>query len=136
MDKQIKDKLSSTEINKIEVDKAVKVSDMEFKEKKLQNIPEKVKKQQSHLYWAINSICYDILPYRSSALKDFENSFASLVTKNKGTLLTCVKQKVIQKEIEKLPQGSRSNVRIKRNFASRFVDTGKCDHTGEYTIFG
>jgi hypothetical protein len=25
---------------------------------------------------------------------------------------------------------------IKRGAALRFKDTGKCDHTGEYTIFG
>lgn len=51
-------------------------------------------------------------------------------------MLGCVKNKVIQKEIERLPTGGRETIRIKRNAASRFVDTGKCDHNGQYTIFG
>jgi hypothetical protein len=51
-------------------------------------------------------------------------------------MLPSVKNKVIQKEIERLPQGSRETVKIKRGAASRFADTGKCDHTGQYTIFG
>lgn len=136
LDKQVKSKISETEINKLDLDKSIKISEMEFKDKDFKKVPEKVKKQQANLYWAINVTCYDILPYRSSALKDLENSFASLVTLNKGTLLTCVKAKVIQREIDRLSQGSKCTIKIKRNAAARFIDTGKCDHTGEYTIFG
>lgn len=76
---------------------------MEFKDEKLQKMAEKVKKQQLALYWALNVNCFEILPYRLSALRNFENSFASLVTANKITLLPCVKTKVIEMEIKKLP---------------------------------
>lgn len=76
------------------------------------------------------------MPYRSGVLRKYENSFADLVARNKDTLLNCVKTKVIQKEIDRLPTGSRGTITIKRNFAARFKDTGKVDHTGEYTIFG
>lgn len=120
----------------MEADKILKIGEMEFKDKDFKKVPEKVKKQQALLYWAINCTCYDILPYRSSALKDFENSFASLVNLNKGTLLSCVKTKVIQREIERLSTGSKCTIKIKRGAAARFIDTGKVDHTGEYTIFG
>lgn len=51
-------------------------------------------------------------------------------------MLPCVKNKIIQKEIDRLPRGSRHTIKIKRNAASRFVDSGKCDHNGQYTIFG
>lgn len=95
LDKQVKSKLSSEDLDKIELDKVLKVSEMEFEDKNLKKLAEKIKKQQLALYWALNVNCYNILPYRSGALKDFDNSFAQLVAKNKSTLLTSIKSKVI-----------------------------------------
>jgi hypothetical protein len=47
-----------------------------------------------------------------------------------------MKNKFIEQEIGKLPTGSRGTVRIKRQQAMAFRDTGKCDFNGEHTIFG
>lgn len=135
LDKQLKSKMSD-DISRIEVEKSVKFNEMEFENKDLKKVPEKIKKQQSCLYWALNTTCYDVLPYRSGALRNLEDSFAQLVAGNKTTLLSCVKAKVIQKEIERLSTGSRMTIRIRRGPAARFIDSGKCDHTAEYTIFG
>ena len=63
-------------------------------------------------------------------------SVFELVQATKGSLLKSTKNKFIDDEIAKLPTGSESHVTIKRGFALRFKDSGKCDHTGEYTIFG
>lgn len=90
---------------------------MEFEDKDLKKMSEKVKKQQCALYWALNQTSYSILPYRSGALRNLENSFASLLANNKTTLLGCVKNKVIQKEIDKLPTGSKETIKLKRLLA-------------------
>lgn len=44
MDKQLKSKMSSTNIENIEIDKNVKFNEMEFKDKSLKKVPEKIKK--------------------------------------------------------------------------------------------
>lgn len=136
MDKQLAPKLGETDISGIDLDKHLKISEMTFQDKALKKLPEKIKKQRAALYWAFNTKCFEVLPYRSGTLRKLDNSFAALVAQAKGSLLGCTKNKVIQKEIERLPTGSRRTVTIKRNAASRFKDSGKCDHTGEYTIFG
>lgn len=48
------------------------------------------------------------------------------------------KTKIIQKAIEKLPTESSCSrsIRIKRHPAATFKESGKCDHSGKYTIFG
>jgi hypothetical protein len=48
---------------------------MEFKNNDLKKLSEKIKKQQANLYWSLNVILYNILPYRSSTLKKMENSY-------------------------------------------------------------
>lgn len=54
----------------------------------------------------------------------------------KASLFTSTKTKYIQQSIERLPSGGQNYVEIKRGAAMRFKDEGKCDHTGEFTIFG
>lgn len=51
-------------------------------------------------------------------------------------MLGSIKTKYVDDQISRLPSGSQGTVKIKRAYAQRFADSGKCDHTGEYTIFG
>jgi hypothetical protein len=79
MDKQLKPKLSDTEIADIDIEKTLKINDMEFNDKDLKKLSDKVKKQQSSLYWALNETCFEVLIFRSGELRQYENSFADLV---------------------------------------------------------
>lgn len=84
----------------------------------------------------LNTYFFKILPYNSSLMKGVPGSVFDLVQATKSSLLKSTKNKFIDDEIAKLPTGDTSSVSIKRGAAMRFKDTGKCDHTGEFTIFG
>jgi hypothetical protein len=53
-------------------------------------------------------------------------------------ILTAVKMKFVDTAIESLPERTcgRERITIKRHVAHHFNDSGKIDHTGEFTIFG
>lgn len=128
--------LGDRAIADVTVDKDLKISELEFKEKGLQRLSEKVKKQKASLFWMLNQHFYKVLPYRSAMLQEMPGSVVQIVMQIKGSLFGSMKNKYIDGEIAKLPQGTRKTIRIKRQTAQRFIDTGKCDHTGEFTIFG
>lgn len=51
-------------------------------------------------------------------------------------ILGAVKMNFVDRAIDKLPTGSEKRFEINRNEALRFEESGKVDHTGEFTIFG
>ena len=117
-------------------EKDVKMSELEFKDKGLKKLSDKTKKQKAVLYWMLNSYFFDLLPYSTKCLRGIPNSVIELIQSTKSCLFTSMKNKCIQTQIEQLPTGSSGDVTIKRGAALRFRDEGKCDHTGEFTIFG
>jgi len=76
------------------------------------------------------------LPYNSNQLSKIPGSVLQLVQIVKSSLLGSMKTKFINDEIKALSRGSRGHLKIMRLKAQRFKDKGKCDHTGEYTMFG
>jgi len=120
----------------VNFEKDLKVGELEFKEKALKRMSERVKKQKASLFWMLNTYFFKILPYNSTLLRGVPGSVFDLVQATKSSLLASTKNKFIDREIAKLPTGNRTDVSIKRGAALRFRDTGKCDHTGEFTIFG
>jgi hypothetical protein len=84
----------------------------------------------------LNKYFFKILPYSSRLLKDIPGSAYAAVQATKASLLGSMKNKFIEEEIGKLPKGSKGTVRVARQSAQIFKDTGKCDQTGEFTIFG
>lgn len=51
-------------------------------------------------------------------------------------VLTSVKMKFVDDSISKLPNGEKQSLSCKRIAATRFEESGKVDHTAEFTIFG
>ena len=98
----------------ISMDKDVKVAEIEFSDKGLQNLSERAKKQRACLYWMLNKYFFKILPYSCRLLKDVPGSAYAAVQGTKASLLGSMKTKFIEQEIEKLPTGSRGTVKIKR----------------------
>lgn len=84
----------------------------------------------------LNKYFFKILPYSSRLLRDIPGSAYAAVQATKASLLGSMKTKFIEEEIEKLPRGSKGTVRVARAAAMAFRETGKCDQTGEFTIFG
>lgn len=113
-----------------------KVSDVEFKTEELQGYSDKVKMHIAKLYWRLSVSLYKAVSYRSGALAGVDGSFAKLIQDQRHLVLPSFKSKIIDQQISNLPTASRGSIKIKRNPAKEFADSGKCDHTGEYTIFG
>jgi hypothetical protein len=84
----------------------------------------------------LNFHFYKILPYCTSKTKKIEGSSFDLLDKLKTSLLSSIKMKYVNQQIQKLPSNGQGTAQIKRHAAARFIETGKCDHTGEFTIFG
>ena len=84
----------------------------------------------------LNKNFFNILPFCPRALKGIKGSGFGLIETLKSSLLKSIKGKFVQSQIEKLPNGSEGSATIKRHAANRFTSEGKCDHTGEFTIFG
>jgi hypothetical protein len=120
----------------VNFEKDLKVGELEFRDKGLKRMSERAKRQKASLFWMLNTYFFKILPYNSTLLRGIPGSVFDLVQATKGSLLASTKNKFIDREIAKLPTGNRTDVSIKRGAALRFKDTGKCDHTGEFTIFG
>lgn len=76
------------------------------------------------------------MPFSSQNLQRMPGSVAQLILQNKANLFASMKNKKIDLEIEKLPKAERERMDISRLKASTYRDTGKVDHTGEFTLFG
>lgn len=63
-------------------------------------------------------------------------SAANIFSQVKHLILGAVKMNFVDRAIDKLPTGSEKRFEINRNEALRFEESGKVDHTGEFTIFG
>jgi hypothetical protein len=131
------------EIKAIEVDKDFNVAEMKFKGEKLKKTSEHVKKQRVKLLWGFNKMfvamnCYlvsdPVKPFRGMKTENF--SAANLFSEVKAMVLTTVKMKFVNSAIASLPCGSRENISLNRLEAATWRESGKVDHTGEYTIFG
>lgn len=71
-------------------------------------------------------------------VQQIDGSITNSILKLKRLVMLSFKTKIIQKAIEKLPTESSCSrsIKIKRHPAKAFIDSGKCDHNGKYTIFG
>lgn len=136
VDAKLSSIISDKKMEDVNFEKDLKVGELEFKDKGLKKLSERAKKQKAALFWMLNTYFFKILPYNSSLLKGVQGSVFELVQATKSSLLKSTKNKFIDDEIAKLPTGDRSSATVKRGAALRFKDTGKCDHTGEFTIFG
>lgn len=109
--------LGERSMSEINIDKDLKITELEFKDKGLKKLGDKVKKQKASLYWMLNTYFYDILPYRSALLQGTPGSVVQIVMSIKGSLFASMKNKYIDGEIERLPHGQRKTIRIKRQTA-------------------
>lgn len=115
---------------------------MKFQNKKLQKVPEKVKRQRIKIYWEFNQSFVQMAPYLvQRPPKPIAGQKSKLLTAAqmfkdvKQMILTAVKMKFVDQAISKLPTGNQESIIIKRNAAMRFEETGKVDHEGKYTVF-
>jgi hypothetical protein len=134
-------------INDVNFEKELKMSELKFQErtrtdeeqkllKGLKKLPEKIKKQKACLYWMLNTFFFKLLPYVTKDTRGIPGTAYELVNSARTSLLSSMKSKYVKEQIEKLPEGSSLGVTIKRAAAQRFADQGKCDHNGEFMIFG
>lgn len=144
MDKQLK--VLEGEIELKGFDKFI-VKDMTFKEEKdegkLFKISNIVKEKRVNLIWHYNYFFCKLQKYLlSKPSKGFkgqkvENTSATnIFNQVKHLILGSVKMNFVDKAIEKLSCGSQTSVNIDRNDALRFEESGRIDHSGEYTVFG
>lgn len=144
MDKQLKEFSGDIELSGID---KFKVKDMTFKEEKddgkLFKVSTQVKEKRINLIWHYNYFFCRLQKYLvTKSNKGFkgqkvENTSASNIFRTvKHLILNAVKMSFVDKSISNLETGNCSCVNINRNDALRFEESGKVDHTGEYTIFG
>ena len=139
MNDKLSNEISNTnEFGDIDVESHLKFSDITFKDDQLQKYPEKVKMQRAKLIMKLSDYIYQALSYKTDALVSVPGTFTYSIMASKHLLLSSIKNKVITREINKLPcEYSKSrNIKISRKKAQAFIETGECDHTGEKTIFG
>lgn len=115
---------------------ASELSFAEKDDKDLKKLSETVLKQVASMYWMLNKNFFDVLTYSCREQKGLVGSARELLNLSKASLLGSVKSKFVDREISRLPTGSRGNVTIKRHLAARHAEQGKVDHTGEFSIFG
>lgn len=120
----------------IDFDDTFKLADCEFKSQKLIDLPDKVKILHAKLIWKLNCFYQDSIIYNSNDLMKIQGSLSQVIRSNKMMVLPSITSKIVQKQIEALPTGSRTDLKLKRNPAKEFADSGQCDHTGQFTIFG
>lgn len=113
-----------------------KVSDMTFKNPKLKKLSESIKKKRIELYLGFNQIFIQLMPYIFVQKKKQSGDIASNFLSVKHMILFSMKNKFLQAQVNNLPTGSSTYVEIKRRKAQNYIDSGKVDHKGEYTIFG
>jgi hypothetical protein len=127
-----------------------KVKDMKFKDEKdhgsglLSKVPASVIEKRVNLIWHFNYFFFSIQNLVVTKLtkgfrgqKVSNTSAANMLAKSKSMILTAVLLKFVNKKIEALPQGSgHQSITLDRPKAFNFEETGKVDHTGEYTLFG
>jgi len=84
----------------------------------------------------VEHVLLQLLPYVTKDTKGIPGSGYELVNSLGTSLLTSMKNKYVKEQISKLPEGSSKGIKVKRAAAQRFADQGKCDHNGEFMIFG
>lgn len=124
------------DISSIDIEDYFKVGEIEFKSEELQGYTDKVKMHIAKLYWRLSVGLFKAVSYRTAALAGVDGSFTQLIQDHRHLVLPSFKTKIIDQQIRNLPTGERGRIKIKRNPAKEFSDSGQCDHTGEYTIFG
>ena len=136
LDEALGNLVNSKEMKDINFEKDFQTKDLNSKNKDFKKLSDKVKKQKATMYWMLNKYFFEALPYCTSLTRGIPGSGFDLLSEMKNSLLSSVKLKFVNKLIEKLPTGSRGSATVKRHRAISFIDSGKCDHTGEFTIFG
>jgi hypothetical protein len=91
-------------------------------DKDLKKLNETVLKQVASMYWMLNKNFFNVLTYSCREQKGLPGSARELLNGVKGSLLSSVKSKFVDKEIERLPTGSQGRVHIKRHLAARYAE--------------
>lgn len=102
----------------------------------MSKIPAASVAHRANLLWMLNQYCFKALGFRSNKLGKLPTSISHRVIRLKSVMMPCLKDKVVRAEIERLPQGSRRALKVNRRPAQEFLESGKCDHTGEFTMLG
>jgi hypothetical protein len=90
-----------------------------------------------HLSWALCKKIYKTVRYKRSFLNKVPGTFSFNIERLKEFMLGSMKNKIVTRMIEMLPQGgSYTGISINRVKHMTFIETGKVDHDGEITIFG
>ena len=130
--------------DKIDPEKDFNTTSMKFdKTSKMKKVNDNVKKQRVKLIWQFNLIFVNVYKYLvAEQSKSFKgqlvsnDSAANLFGMVKHLILTAVKMKFVDKAIESLPKGDGGgSVSFNRHTAFNFKESGKIDHTGEFTVF-
>mmetsp|Transcript_41597 Transcript_41597/g.63476 ORF Transcript_41597/g.63476 Transcript_41597/m.63476 type:complete len:96 (+) Transcript_41597:1293-1580(+) len=91
--------LNDNSIDSINFEKELKISELEFKDKGLKRLSDKVKKQKASLYWHLNKHFFSILPFNTSALKNIPEAVNYYVASNRASLLSSLKSKFVDQEV-------------------------------------
>lgn len=101
----------------VKPDEDLKISDLDLQDKGLQKLNEKIKKQKVSLIMQYNWMAYYLKSLRISALRGMKDSIYQLFQEGKLNFLSSIKNKIINNEINSLPEGSRQSIRIRRSKA-------------------
>jgi hypothetical protein len=64
------------------------------------------------------------------------SSAANIFMQVKHLILTSITMSFVDKKITNMETGSRINVNLDRHKAKRFEESGKVDHSGEFSEYG
>lgn len=120
---------------------------MKFKDEKdegkLHKISVGVKEKRVNLIWHFNYFFFQLQKMLvSTPSKGFKgqkvanSSAANVFQQVKSMILTSVVMTFVDQKIDRMSTGSQVRVIIDRRKAKNFEESGKIDHTAEYTEFG
>jgi hypothetical protein len=123
------------------------VKDMKFKEEKdggkLSKVGVSVKEKRVNLIWHFNYFFFQLNKMLiSTPSKGFRGqkiantSAANVFQQVKNMILTSVVMTFVDQKIDRMSTGSSKRVLIDRLKARGFIDSGKVDHSAEFTEFG
>ena len=117
----------------------IEVDERRFNEK-LKRLPDAAKRKRLHLLLEFNKSAAQLMPFIDYSTKLSLEASARMnayFMKAKELIMFSVKYKYQTNYISKLPVSTdKKELVLNRLRSQRFFETGKVDHTGEYTVFG
>lgn len=78
----------------------------------------------------------EIIPFIDFSAKKQNQRLRNIYSQNSVFIFFDVKSTMLEKIIAKDTKQGKTSVKVNRMKASKFVQSGKCDVTGEFTLFG